>query len=214
MRKKNNSSFGTTGHFFVKKGRFLWKVLLACIAIAGLIVAAVFLLNQKDDGDEIEIEKTPIEIEKIVPKGEIVVCSAIIEDYTVMRKKENFIVTEKEHTCVQILKMKCSFKIDLDKVEYTHDESSNVVWVKLPELEYESSLQDSPVKTDDDEYWEKALPNRNSLKKKVAKQIKSKFDTASNRKKGERYAEEVISDVLEKLGYQVEFVSQIEKKKE
>jgi hypothetical protein len=68
--------------------------------------------------------------------------------------------------------------------------------------------------SDDSNYWVEHMPNTNEMKKKVEGQIKARFDTPGNRRKAERYAEDAISEIMKKLGYEVEFVRVLEKRKE
>ena len=102
----------------------------------------------------------------------------------------------------------------MDKVEYNTADSGKIVLVKLPEVEYVATTQSSSFLSDDGNYWADHLPNTNAMKRKVEGQIKRRFDTAENRRKAEIFAEDAISEVIEKLGYEVEFVRQLEKKKE
>lgn len=191
-----------------------WKLgfyifLTGILIIAGIIIANA-LKSDKSGVAEIEIEDTPILIDSIMPKGDLYVGSAIIEDYaTEKRTERQYLVMKKEHTCVQIVKQKCSFKIDLDKVEYQLQDN-NVVLVKMPELEYIATTQASPFTSDDEEYWMKEMPNTNGLKKKVAKQIEARFNTKENRRKSVHYAEEAVQELLRKLGYKAEFVPHLE----
>ena len=151
-------------------------------------------------------------IEEVRPRGDIYVCSAMIEDYTTKRATEkNFILPDEEHSCVQTMRQKCSYKIDLDKVEYSMDEERGVVYVTLPDLEYVASTQSSSFLSDDSEYWVKHLPNTNTMKRTVEELIKQRFDTPGNRRKAERYAEDAISNVMERIGYQTEVVRKIER---
>ena len=154
-------------------------------------------------------------IEEIRPKGEIYVCSAMIEDYTMQRvTEENLFWADEEHSCVQTMTQKCSYKIDLDKVEYLPDDSTKTVYVKLPPLTYVATTQSTSFLSDDGNFWAEHLPNTNALKRKVEGQIKQRFDTPSNRRKAERYAEDAISEVMRKLGYEVEFVRSLEQRTE
>lgn len=213
MKEKIKSIIILFVQFAKVNRKFLWKITFAIVAIVSCVFLIMMLVSRNgNNAGEITIEDTAIEIAEVMPKGEIVVCSAIIEDYTTQKKTERtFGILKKEHTCVQILKMKCSFKIDLDKVEYTTNDTSNVVWVKLPELEYVDNLQASPFMSDDEVYWKENMPSTNKMKSKVRSQIKKRFDTPSNRRKGERFAEDAISNMLEKMGYEAEFVRTIER---
>ena len=154
-------------------------------------------------------------IEEVRLRGEIYVCSAMIEDYTTKHEtEENLLWANEEHSCVQTMRQRCSYKVNLDKVEYLANDSTKTVLVKLPTVEYVASTQSTSFLSDDGEYWAEHLPNTNAMKRKVEEQIKRRFDTPNNRRKAERYAEDAISEVLGKLGYEVEFVKTLEKKKE
>lgn len=216
MKEKIKSILKLFMQFILLNMKFVKRLIIICgTLIISVILIVILIFKGEDRATTIEIEDTPIEIADIMPKGEIVVSSALIEDFATMKKTQRHMaLIPEEHTCVQILKMKCSFKVDLDKVEYTKEDSSNVVWVKLPELEYVDNLQDSPFMSDDEEFWKKELPSTDKLKEKVRDQIRKRFDTPSNRRKSERFAEDAVSEILEKMGYEVEFVRKIEKKNE
>lgn len=154
-------------------------------------------------------------IEEIRPRGEIYVCSALMEDFTTQRAmEENLFWADEEHSCVQTMTQKCSYKIDLDKVEYLAEDSTKTIYVKLPDVEYVATTQSTAFLSDDGNFWADHLPNTNAMKRKVEGQIKKRFDTPSNRRKAERYAEDAISEVMRKLGYEVEFVKTLERRKE
>jgi len=184
-------------------------------AVALALIILVKCLSAKDaEHREIVLQDTPIEIEEVRMKGEIYVCSAIMEDFVSVHKTEKHLgVIPERHSCVQIIRQKCSYKIDLDKVTYQCD-SNKVVYVHIPQPEYTASTQNTPFMSDDEEYWIDAMPNTNALKQKVERKIRKRFDTAENRRKAIRYAEDAISDMLEKLGYQAEFISTIEQKRD
>jgi hypothetical protein len=110
------------------------------------------------------------------------------------------------------MRLKCSYKIDLEKVEYLPDSTEQVVRVRLPKVEYVASTQSSSFLSDDSNYWAEHLSNTNDMKRKVEQQIKRRFDTPENRRKAELYAEEAIRAVLEKMGLEVEFVREIKGK--
>lgn len=188
---------------------------VVCVATLS-ILATIITKRCVDQRDEtLPMEETMASIEEVKLRGEIYVCSAMIEDYTMQRAtEENFFWTNDEHSCVQTMTQKCSYKIDLDKVEYLPSDSNKIVLVKLPPVEYVASTQSSSFMSDDSNYWAEHLPNTNAMKRKVEEQIKRRFDTPSNRRKAERYAEDAISEVMRKLGYETEFVRNLEKRKE
>lgn len=215
MEEKKNEKVGIIKRIILHYKKYAIMAGLLAIALIVIAISVAFCTGRQDEEEEIVLEETPIQIEAVRPKGEIVVCSSIIEDYASVKKTEKTLgLIETQHHCVQILKMKCSYKIDLEKVEYELEDSAKIIWVKLPELEYNASLQDSPFISDDEEYWKDALPSTNKLKAKVAKQIEKRFCTPTNKQKGERYAEEAISKMLSGFGYEVKFVRTLEKKDE
>ena len=192
------------------------KVIVTLISVAiGVSVVLLIKMCGKKDADRLPLEQTMASIEEVRLRGEIYVCSSMIEDCVIQRKtEENLFWADKEHSCVQTMRQKCSYKVDLDKVEYLADDSAKTVYVKLPSVEYVATTQSSSFLSDDGNYWAEHLPNTNAMKRKVEEQIKKRFDTPSNRRKAERYAEDAISEVMRKLGYEVEFVKVLERRKE
>ena len=189
----------------------------ACVVVVVGILLTVLIKRcvQQAEDTALPMENTMASIEEVRPRGEIYVCSAMIEDYTTKRATEhNLILPNEEHSCVQTMRQKCSYKIDLDKVAYQRDDSLALVYVKLPPVEYVASTQSSTFLSDDSNYWAEHLPNTNEMKKKVESQIKRRFDTPSNRRTAERYAEDAISQVMSQLGYEVEFVRELKQKRE
>ena len=194
--------------------RYKGWIVVACIAVVmvGIVCGVLIKRCVPKDTEVLPMEETMASIEEVRPRGDIYVCSAMIEDYTTKRATEkNFILPDEEHSCVQTMRQKCSYKIDLDKVEYSMDEERGVVYVTLPDLEYVASTQSSSFLSDDSEYWVKHLPNTNTMKRTVEELIKQRFDTPGNRRKAERYAEDAISNVMERIGYQTEVVRKIER---
>ena len=194
-----------------------WIHLLFLIVIGGLIGLAIYgvktWVDELKNPKEIALEKSPISIESVRPKGELYLSSAIVEDYVTLRRTEKHLgVIPEEHSCVQILKQKVSFKIDLDKIIYKPD-TLNVIIVTLPDPEYVASTQNTPFMSDDESFWEKELPSTNGLKQKVEEKIRKRYDTAQNRKRANKYAEEVVSAMLMQMGYEVRFTPKIEQNK-
>lgn len=194
-----------------------WIHLLFLIVIGGLIGLAIYgvktWVDELKNPKEIAIEKSPFSIESVRPKGELYLSSAIVEDYVTLRRTEKHLgLIPEEHSCVQILKQKVSFKIDLDKIIYKPD-TLNVIIVTLPDPEYVASTQNTPFMSDDESFWEKELPSTNGLKRKVEEKIKKRYDTAQNRKRANKYAEEAVSAMLMQMGYEVRFTPKIEQNK-
>ncbi|MCD8235781.1 MAG: hypothetical protein LUD00_03825 [Prevotellaceae bacterium] len=195
-----------------------WKLaVIMTVVVLTAIVTAVAVMrcgSSEEKRPEIVIEETPIQIEDIRPKGELYVCTSLVEDYTIERRTEMHLgILPEKHSCIQILRQKISYRIDLDKVRYIPD-TLNVMIVEMPPVEYTASTQSSPFLSDDEDYWIKELPNTNGLKAKVERQIRRRFDTDANRKKAERYAEEALSELLDKLGYEARFKPRVERKRE
>ncbi|MBQ6965645.1 MAG: DUF4230 domain-containing protein [Bacteroidaceae bacterium] len=192
------------------------KVFMVLVALVVVIIAVLLLINHlKEELVEVEMEDSIASIEEVRPKGEIYVCSAVIEDYTIKRAAESHLFWgDEEHSCVQTMTQKCSYVIDLDKVEYQVVDSMKIVRVKLPPVQYIATTQSASFLSDDSNFWATHIPNTNVLKSKVEEQIKQRFDTLSNRRKAERYAEDAVSAVMEQLGYEVEFVRGLERKGE
>lgn len=195
-----------------------WKISLSIIILIFTSLALMVLSKEfkwgKDERGDTLIEDTPVVIESIMPKGDLYVCSAIIEDYINLHKTESRLgLFKKEHSCVQIVRQLCSYKIDLGKVSYEHGED-NIIYVRIPNLEYIATTQDQPFMSDDEEYWIKEMPNTNELKNKVEAKIKNRFETKENKNSATRYAEEAISNMLERFGYKAEFISTLERRTE
>ncbi len=188
---------------------------MACVVVMGIVSMMLIKRCGHEEKQEVPMEKTMAIIEEVRLRGEIYVCSATIEDYAMRRMTEvNLILPDEEHSCVQTMRQKCSYKIDLEKVEYLPDSTKQVVQVRLPKVEYVASTQSSSFLSDDSNYWAEHLSSTNDMKRKVEQQIRQRFDTPENQRKAELYAEEAIRMVLEKMGLEVEFVRGLEGKKE
>ena len=181
------------------------------LGILAIIVLAIVLLSKcmHTNDDTISIEPTPNEIRQIMPQNELYVATALIEDYTTLQQTEyHFGVFPEEHSCVQILRQKVSYKLDLSKVEYTPREN-HIMEVRMPELAYTASTQASQFISDNESYWSEALPSTNELRHKVEQQIRTQFDTPENRQKAILFTQEAITHILTQLGYQPEFINTI-----
>ena len=181
------------------------------LGILAIIVLAIVLLSKcmHTNDNTVSIEPTPNEIRKIMPQNELYVATALIEDYTTLQQTEyHFGVFPEEHSYVQILRQKVSYKLDLSKVEYT-PRDNHIMEVRMPELAYTASTQASQFISDNESYWSEALPSTNELRHKVEQQIRTQFDTPENRQKAILFAQEAITHILTQLGYQPEFINTI-----
>ncbi len=182
------------------------------LLVVGFVV--VRLLGNMSRPHDLQLQPTPIEIEEIRPRGQLYVCSAIVEDFARMERTGYVLgVIPRSHTCVQILRQKISFMIDLDSVGYTTD-TLNTLIVKMPPVRFTASTQDAPFMSDDEDFWARELPSTNGLKRRVEQQIRRRYDTEANRTKAERYAEDALRELLWKLGYEVRFTPHLTQKKE
>lgn len=184
--------------------------LLILICVFAIIILVCLIVTKctdnSQDNNEVILQNTPAEIMKIMPKGEMYVATAIIEDYTTVQQTEYHLsLFPEKHSCVQILRQKVSFTVDLNKVEYTMLDDGKVQ-VRIPRLEYTASTQESPFISDDEAYWKETLISNYSLKQKVELQIRAQFDTTENRNKATRYAQEAITHILNQLGLEPIFV--------
>ena len=193
-------------------GRTTRKVIMV-VAVALLLVLAGALVAKCyiDRLNAPKMQESIATIQEIKLKGEIYVCSSVIEDYVIERRKEKrVLLSDKEYSCIQTLTQKCSYKINLSDVAYLANDSIKVVYVHVPEIEYVASTQSASFISDDSQYWAKHKPNTNKMKRDVEDQIRMRFDTPENRRKAEAYAEEAIGGMLSKLGYQTEFFNSLE----
>ena len=185
--------------------------LLILLGILVIIILLIIILSKctNNDAQEISIENTPNAILKLLPQNDLYVATAIIEDFTTQQETEYHLgLFPEDHSCVQILRQKVSYKLDLSKIEYTPKENY-VMEVKMPELEYVASTQFAQFISDDEPYWKEALPSTTPLKKKVEQQIRTQFDTPANRQKAILFAKEAVTHILTQIGYQPEFIDTI-----
>ena len=198
--------------------------------IAGGIVvcAAIVVLAIRGCGKEAEelpLEPTAVSIMKVMPKDEMYVASAVYEDFTTLQKTEYHLgIFPEKHSCVQTLRQKVGFKVDMSKVKYEVYEgagkaerageplagsgNSTTVLVTMPEPEYTASTVGSAFFSDDEGYWREALPSNHWMKREGERKIRKQFDTRENRRKAILYTEEAIGQILAQLGYQAEFASE------
>lgn len=192
-----------------KRGKSKWTFIsIGCVAIIGLIVGLYWYY--KSSNDELQLEQTQNAITRILPRNEMYVATAVIEDYTTEKRDESFFgFTIESHTCAQILRQKVSYKIDLSKLEYELTGEKHIL-VKMPQPEYTASTQALPFISDDEGYWKEEMPSTDKMKAKVEKKIRERFDTKENRQKASLYAQEAILHMLSMLDFEVEFVNDLE----
>lgn len=202
----------------------LYYIAGGIVACAAIVVLAIRGCGK--EAEELPLEPTAVSIMKVMPKDEMYVASAVYEDFTTLQKTEYHLgIFPEKHSCVQTLRQKVGFKVDMSKVKYEVYEgagkplaighlplagsgNSTTVLVTMPEPEYTASTVGSAFFSDDEGYWREALPSNNGMKREVERKIRKQFDTRENRRKAILYAEEAIGQILAQLGYQAEFASE------
>lgn len=192
----------------------LTVTLVVLTLVLGFAVYGVRKLSMANAGrQDVVLQQSPIDIEAVRPRGELYVGTAIIEDYVNKYQTEFHLgIVPEPHNCIQMLRQKCSYVIDLEQVRYITDTPGTVI-VELPPLRYVATTQDSPFMSDDEDYWAEAMPSTNDMKRKVEDKIRQRFDTAENREKAQRNAEASISLLLRKLGYEARFAPHLDSEK-
>lgn len=183
-----------------KKSIFIIIVLLLIISVWTIII-----LRQKNNDDGISLEETADAIVKIMPRSDLYVATSVIEEFTNLRQTEYHLgLIPEEHSCVQTLQQKVSYKISMTDIKYSIIDRHTIM-VHIPESQYSASTINSSFISDDEEYWYNNMPSTKNMKHKVETKIKKLFDTAENRKKSKLYAQEAITHIINQLGYQVMF---------
>lgn len=191
-----------------------WNRIGCLLVVAAIcaIVALIFLHKRESNGEGIVLEDTVTVIENIRPRGEIYLYTALIEDFSTRHETSKTLFVSTRHSCVQTMTQKCSFVLDLDKIEYTPDDSLGVIYVRLPQPKYVAATQATSFLSDNDSYWASRHPDINRMKKEVEQKIRMKFDTPQNRTQSRIFAEHAIRNIIERTGYKVEFIGSIEQK--
>jgi hypothetical protein len=177
---------------------------LAFIALAAFLVKSC-LPKEEEELEQLPLEDTSAMIESVRPKGELYLYSLVAEDFVTKQETERHaLLFPESHSCVQVVQQKISFVLDLDQVTYTPD-SGNVVLVRLPDIKYVASTQDSRFMSDDEDYWKDH--DTDPMKRAVENKLKKKYDTPKIRKQAQANAQKAVSELLSKFGYEVRFVS-------
>ncbi len=156
--------------------------------------------------DTLVLESTMTRIEAVRPRGELYVLSALMEDFDSEVLEAGFF----SHYAVQVVKARCSYLLDLEKVTYKPEmgAAGPLVKVTLPAPKVYCSTQKTPFYSDDEAFWAKQRSStaNDKVKAFVESRIKQTFDSAENRKKARDYGRKVIAKTLEILGITAEFV--------
>lgn len=197
-------------------------VLVAFVIICMIVVGnTVNQCKSSEQGkDTIILKPTPTEIYSIVKKQDLYVCNAIMEEYELENKTEGVFLglfPDKKHKRAVSVRKKCAYKIELGSVKFRIIDLEKTIYVKMPNVVYESEEYVDRVRTlcDDPDFWENY--DYNEAAKKALKNIDQKFDTEENRKKASLRAMTTIQYLVLAIcskNYKVEFVNDIEHIKE
>jgi hypothetical protein len=155
--------------------------------------------------DALILENTMTRIEAVRPRGELYVLSALLEDFD----SEILEGTFANHYAVQVVKARCSYLLDLEKVSYKPEISAAgpIIKVTMPAPKVYCSTQKTPFYSDDEAFWagQRSSAANDKIKGFVASRIRQTFDSAENRQKAREYGQKVIAKTLELLGIKAEF---------
>ena len=180
-------------------------MVLACVVLVTVVLDRCLggVVN-----DDLQIEPTPAVITSVMPRSELYVATAMVEDFVSQQATERHLgIFKEEHSCMLIMRQKVSYRVNLNEVEYEVTDLHHVR-VRLPEVEYVASTVSTSFISDDEAYWARSMPSTTPMKQKVEQQIRSRFDTPENRSKALRSAQEAVAHILSQIGYEAEFVPQ------
>lgn len=176
----------------------LASVVAVCLWVGWPAIGRVF---QTDT----HIAPTAAEIMSVMPRGELYVATAVVEDYTTDHATEYHLgIIPEQHSCALVMRQKVSFVIDMDSIRYDITAPGHVL-VTLPQPRYVASTQEVRFLSDDEAFWKERRSSTADMKSQVTSQIHSRFDNAQNRNKAIIYAQEAIIHLLQRLDYDAEF---------
>ena len=97
--------------------------IVLCIGTIGYI--AVKYLNANSQEEEIKLARTPINILDVKPIGTLYLYTTEVEDFKIDVIEAPGVFSEDYLKCVQILREQLNWVIDLNKVKYEVDSTSN-----------------------------------------------------------------------------------------
>ena len=169
-------------------------VKLACFL--AVVYVVVRYIDARQEEDDVSVQPTAAVIEDIRPLGELYVCTAITEDFTIDNIEKAGFFTRNYYKAVQTMRMQVSFVMDLDSVDYVPLEGSDTVLVRLPQLRYVQAAQGGrllcEVETSD---YDAARAIRI-----VEYKIKSKYNTPDNRQKAMNRVRDVLGSFVRQCG--------------
>lgn len=167
--------------------------LLCLLAVVYFVVRCI---DAREDDNDIEIEDTPVVIESIKPIGELYAYTAITEDFGIDNVEKVGFFSKSYYKAVQTLRMRVSFVINLDSVEYVQQEDGDTVLVRIPQPRYVQTAQGGNF------ICEVESPNFDAARviNVVERKIRSKYDTPTNRQKAMIHARDVLAAFVTQCG--------------
>lgn len=169
--------------------------LLCVLAVVYFVVRCIDAAGQEE---EIEIQDTPVVIESIKPIGELYAYTAITEDFSITSIEKVSFFIRRNYKAVQTLRMKVSFVMNLDSVDYVRREGTDTVVVRLPQLRYVQSAQGGRL------LCEEEVPadqfNAASAIRIAEEKIRSNYNTQANRNKAMQHVHEVLTAFVQQCG--------------
>lgn len=171
--------------------------ILLCIFTVGYVVIKYIRSNPQDN--DLLLSETPINILDIKPIGKLYLYTTEVEDYKMyFHEENNWIIGNKEIPCVQILKKRLNWVIDLDSIDYEVD--SIFVHIRMPEVKFEMANIGS-------EFYPRGIRhNTNDLKRFINYKIEKKYNNKTYRDKARQRAKEFIALFVKKCGKEPDFV--------
>ena len=161
--------------------------IVLCIGTIGYI--AVKYLNANSQEEEIKLARTPINILDVKPIGTLYLYTTEVEDFKIDVIEAPGVFSEDYLKCVQILREQLNWVIDLNKVKYEVDSTSNNVFITLPPIEFKMSHHGEWFYN---EGSEQSNYDSRMLKKQIVKKIEKKYMNKESMEKAQSRAIEVI----------------------
>lgn len=161
--------------------------IVLCLGTIGYI--AVKYINANSQEEEIKVARTPINILDVKPTGTLYLYTTEVEDFKTDIIEYPGFWNKDYLKCVQILREQLNWVIDLKKVKYEVDSTSNNVFITLPPIEFKMSHHGEWFYN---EGPEQSNYDSRMLKKQIVKQIEHKYMNEESMEKAQSRAREVI----------------------
>lgn len=187
-----------------KKLPSVMTLLRTVVRLACLCALAYFVVKWIDAGEaeELQVKDTPVVIESIKPIGQLYALSAVTEDFAIDNVEKVGFFSKSYYKAVQTLRMKVSYVLNLDSVEYVRREGSDTVVVRLPRLRYTQTSQGGNFLCE----VETADYNAARAIGIVEHKVRSKYDSPQNRAKAMANVRSVLAAFVAQCGLKPVFV--------